>query len=160
MLIRPATRADAPALWKTLEPVIRAGETYALPRDMSEKAALDYWLGADRDSFVAVAGTQILGTYYLRANQPGGGDHVGNCGYMTAPDARGRGVARRMCEDSQDRARTRGFRALQFNFVVSTNIGAVRLWTALGFTTIGRLPLAFHHPMLGYVDALVMFKPL
>src|SRR5262245_28960844 len=116
--IRPATQDDAPAIWAILEPVIRAGETYALPRDMSKEAALAYWLSSDRETFVAIAVAQVVGTYYLRANQHGGGSHVANCGYATAADATSRGIARRMCEDSLERARARGFTAMQFNFVI------------------------------------------
>ncbi len=160
MLIRPATSADHAAIWAILEPVIRAGETYTLPRDLSEEAALDYWLGADKETFVAEQNGRVLGTYYLRANQAGGGDHVCNCGYMVGAEATGRGVARAMCLHSLDHARGRGFRAMQFNFVVSTNERAVRLWERLGFTVVGRLPEAFRHPAHGHVDALVMFQPL
>jgi ribosomal protein S18 acetylase RimI-like enzyme len=160
MLIRPARAEDAPAIWAIVGPVIRAGETYALPRDMSETGALAYWLGADRETFVAEEDGRIVGTYYLRANQLGGGDHVANCGYITAGAASGRGVARRMCEHSLAHARTRGFRAMQFNLVVSTNERAVRLWQSLGFAIVGRLPLAFHHPSQGDVDALVMYRAL
>jgi L-amino acid N-acyltransferase YncA len=160
MLIRPATKGDAAIIWSILEPVIRAGETYALAQDMSEAAALAYWLGPDRETFVALEDGRILGTYYLRPNQAGGGDHVANCGYVTDTGSQGRGVARRMCEHSLELARARGFRAMQFNFVVSTNERAIRLWASLGFEVVGRLPLAFRHPALGYVDALVMFKAL
>ena len=160
MLIRPAQPDDRPAIWSILEPTLRAGETYALPRDMSEAEALSYWLGSDRSTFVAEDDGRILGTYYLRTNQPGGGDHVCNCGYMTHAAAVGRGVARRMCEHSLEEARSRGFRAMQFNFVVSSNERAVRLWQGLGFEVVGRLPLAFRHPTKGPVDALVMFLPL
>ncbi len=160
LVIRPATSDDAEAVWRIIGPTIRAGETYALPRDLSRTAALDYWLGPDRETFVAEAGGQILGTYYLRANQQGGGAHVCNCGYMTAPEAAGRGVARAMCAHSLDHARSRGFRAMQFNFVVSTNERAVRLWQSLGFAIVGRLPGAFHHPVHGDVDALVMYQAL
>lgn len=158
--IRAATSEDADAIWRIIGPTIRAGETYALPRDLSRAAALEYWLGADRETFVAEAGGQILGTYYLRANQQGGGAHVCNCGYMTAPEAAGRGVARAMCAHSLDHARSRGFRAMQFNFVVSTNARAVRLWQSLGFAIVGRLPGAFRHPAHGDVDALVMYQAL
>ena len=160
MQIRPATKDDAAAIWQVIGPTIRAGETYALPPGMSEAEALAYWMGPDRETFVAVDGGRILGTYYLKANQAGGGDHVANCGYITHPEATGRGIARRMCEHSLERARARGFRAMQFNFVVSTNGRAIRLWQTLGFETLGRLPLAFRHPVLGFVDALVMFRPL
>jgi len=160
MQIRHARQEDRPAIWRILEPTIRAAETYTLPRDMSEAEALAYWIGADRETFVAEGEGRILGTYYLRANQPGGGAHVANCGYMTAADASGRGVARAMCEHSLRHARERGFRAMQFNFVVSSNERAVKLWQGLGFETVGRLPGAFLHPRLGYVDALVMYKVL
>ena len=158
--IRPATPADADAVWAIIGPTIRAGETYALPCDMTEAAALAYWLGEDRETFVAEAGGEILGTYYIRANQAGGGAHVCNCGYMTAAAAAGRGVARAMCAHSLDHARGAGFRAMQFNFVISTNERAVRLWQALGFDIVGRLPGAFDHPTAGEVDALVLYQRL
>ena len=161
MLIRPATEDDAAAIWAVIAPAIRAGETYALARDLNEADAISYWMGRDRKAFVAEEEDgRVLGTYYLKANQAGGGDHVANCGYITHPEAKGRGIARRMCEHSLEQARARGFRAMQFNFVVSTNESAIRLWQSLGFETVGRLPLAFRHPVLGYADALVMFRPL
>jgi ribosomal protein S18 acetylase RimI-like enzyme len=160
MHIRPATEADKPAVLAIVLPVIRAGETYALDRDMTEADILTYWGEGDHETFVAEEGGRILGTYFLHANQAGGGGHVANCGYMTGMMATGRGVARAMCEHSLERARERGFRAMQFNFVVSSNERAVRLWTSLGFETVGRLPGAFRHPVLGYVDALVMFRSL
>ncbi|MDR6114192.1 MULTISPECIES: GNAT family N-acetyltransferase [unclassified Sphingomonas] len=160
MPIRPATRTDASAIAAIILPVIRAGETYALDPAMSEEAALAYWFGEDKTVFVAEEDGAILGTYYLRANQAGGGDHVANAGYMTAPAARGKGVARAMALHSFDEARARGFTAMQFNFVVASNAAAVHLWTALGFATVGRVPGAFRHPALGPVEALVMHRPL
>ena len=160
MLIRAATEGDANGIWSVIEPTIRAGETYALPRGMSKDEALAYWMGPDRTTLVAVDGEQVLGSYYIRPNQAGGGDHIANCGYTTALAARGRGVARQMCEHSLEYARSRGFKGMQFNFVVSTNEPAIRLWTSLGFEVVGRLPLAFRHPSLSYVDALVMFRAL
>jgi ribosomal protein S18 acetylase RimI-like enzyme len=161
LTIRPATTADAPVLWRIIGPTIRAGETYALDQDMGEGDALAYWLGPDKETFVAVAPDgQVLGTYYIRPNQAGGGRHICNCGYMTDAAATGRGVARAMCLHSLNHARQRGYRGMQFNFVVSSNTRAVALWQALGFSIVGRLPLAFQHPSLGYVDALVMFQPL
>jgi ribosomal protein S18 acetylase RimI-like enzyme len=160
MLIRPAETDDLSAIWSILEPVIRGGETYALPCDMRREAALAYWTGGDRETFVASAGAEILGTYYLRPNQQGGGAHVANCGYMTAPYASGRGVARAMAEHSLCHAKARGFTAMQFNFVVSSNVRAVKLWERLGFVTLCRLPGAFRHPSAGLVDALVMFRRL
>ncbi len=160
MIIRPATPQDHAAIWRIIEPVIRAGETYTLPRDMSETDAIAYWTGPDRETFVAEEDGHIIGAYYLRANQQGGGRHVANCGYMTGAGSTGKGVARRMCEHSLEHARMRGFKAMQFNFVVSTNERAVRLWQSLNFEIVGRLPRAFEHPRLGLVDALVMFRAL
>ena len=159
-MIRAAGAQDADALWAILEPVIRGGETYALPQDMTRQDALSYWFWRGHHVFVAEAGDEILGTYYLRANQQGGGAHVANCGYMTHPAAEGKGVANAMCSHSLEYARTRGFLAMQFNFVVSTNERAVRLWQRHGFEVVGRLPGAFLHPRLGYVDALVMYRRL
>jgi ribosomal protein S18 acetylase RimI-like enzyme len=158
--IRPARPGDHDALWAILEPVIRAGETYPLPREMSRAEALGYWLQPDHAVFVAEDGGRILGTYYLRANALAGGSHVANCGYMTAPAARGRGVARAMCLHSLEMARARGFRAMQYNLVISTNAAAVHLWQSCGFAVVGRLPEAFRHPAHGYVDALVMYRML
>lgn len=160
MEIRPAGAADAAAIAAIIMPVIRAGETYALDPDLPETAALAYWRGADRETFVAVEAGAVVGTYYLRANQPGGGAHVCNCGYMVSAGAEGRGVARAMAHHSLDLAAAKGFAAMQFNFVVSTNERAVRLWESLGFAVVGRLPGAFRHPRLGLVDALVMYRTL
>ncbi len=160
MQIRPAEPRDHDQIWSILAPVIRAGETYALPRDMSRDAAIGYWLGPDRQTFVAEEGGQVLGTYYLRANQAGGGAHVANCGYLTAASAQGRGIARAMCEHSLQTAREAGFRAMQFNFVISTNVRAIRAWEGMGFEVVGRLPGAFEHPSEGFVDALVLYRTL
>jgi ribosomal protein S18 acetylase RimI-like enzyme len=158
--IRNATPADEDAIWTILEPVIRAGDTYTLCRDLDRAEALAYWSAADHEVFVASEGNELLGTYYLRANQRGGGAHVANCGYVTLASAQGRGVARAMCAHSLERARARGFRAMQFNFVVETNDRAVRLWQGMGFEIVGRIPKAFEHPTLGLVDALVMYRQL
>jgi ribosomal protein S18 acetylase RimI-like enzyme len=158
--IRPSTMVDGDAVWKILEPTIRAGETYTLPRDFTREHALEYWYAPHHETFVAEENGEVLGAYYLRANQQGGGSHVANCGYMTANWAAGRGVASAMCAHSLDRARERGFRAMQFNIVISTNEVAIRLWQKFGFEIVGRLPEAFHHPKQGYVDACVMYRPL
>ena len=160
MLIRAAAPDDSDAIWWIMEPIVRAGETYTLPRDMEKEAALAYWQSAGHEVFVAEDEGQVVGTYFLMANQKGGGSHVANCGYMTSVAAMGRGVARAMCAHSLERARERGFRAMQFNFVVSTNERAVRLWQSFGFAIVGRLPGAFDHPAQGYVDAYVMYRDL
>jgi ribosomal protein S18 acetylase RimI-like enzyme len=159
-LIRAATAADSEAILQIIEPVFRVGETYTVPKDISRADALAYWLADGHEVFVFEEAGQILGTYFLQANQRGGGAHVANCGYITAERATGRGIARAMCLHSLERAKERGFRAMQFNFVVSTNERAVKLWEGLGFRIVGRLPGAFLHSRLGYVDALVMFRNL
>jgi ribosomal protein S18 acetylase RimI-like enzyme len=160
MQIRQALAADADAIWSILEPMIRAGETYPLPVDMDRQAALDYWTSPGHDVFVAQDENQLLGTYFLKSNQRGGGSHVANCGYVTASEATGRGVARAMCAHSLEHAKAQGFRAIQFNFVISTNERAVRLWQSLGFQIVGQLPGAFLHPSHGYVDAYIMYRCL
>jgi ribosomal protein S18 acetylase RimI-like enzyme len=160
MLIRITAGNDADAIWAIMEPIVRAGETYALPRDMDKESALGHWLSPEHEVFVAEDNNEIVGTYILRANHKGGGAHVANCGYMTAVSASGRGIARAMCAHSLDRARARGFRAMQYNFVVSTNERAVRLWQSFEFEIVGRLPKAFLHPTLGYVDAYIMYRDL
>ena len=158
--IRPATEADWPAILAIVKPVLAAGETYAIDTNLDDQGVRAYWLMPAHEVFVAEIEGRIVGTYYLMANQRGGGVHVANCGYMTAPEARGKGVARTMCLHSLERARERGFRAMQFNHVVSTNTGAVALWQKLGFQIVGTLPNAFNHPTHGYVDSYVMFQTL
>lgn len=160
LTIRPARDADADALWRILELMIRAGETYPLPRDMSRADALAYWCKPDYEVFVAEDAGGIHSTYFLRANGVAAAAHVANCGFVTGPWAWGKGVARAMCAHSFERARERGFRGMQYNFVVASNTRAVRLWEEMGMATVGRVPEAFLHPTLGYVDALVMYRQL
>jgi ribosomal protein S18 acetylase RimI-like enzyme len=158
--VRPAVPANDDAIWAILEPAFRAGETYPIPRDISRSEALAYWRTPEHSVFVAEDDGRIVGTYYLRANQRGGGTHVCNCGYIVAPGQTGRGVARAMCEHSLGIARERGFAAMQFNFVVASNERAVRLWQSCGFQIVGTLPGVFKHPARGLVDAYVMHRML
>ncbi len=159
--IRLFVGQDWPAVWDIIEPVFRAGETYVYSPDIGEEEAYRLWIEVPEATFVAVDEEgQILGTYYLKPNQPGQGSHVCNCGYIVAQEARGRGIASAMCRHSQEEAVARGFRAMQYNLVVAANEGAVRLWQKLGFDIVGTLPGAFRHPRLGFVDAYLMFKRL
>lgn len=158
MSIREATREDFEQIWPIFREIAAAGETYGYPRDISKEEAITLWIDVPRKTFVFEEAGTILGTYYIRTNQAGPGDHVCNCGYMVSSRARGRGLATEMCEHSQQIARELGYKAMQFNFVASSNEGAVRLWNKLGFATVGRLPKAFNHPSKGYVDALLMYK--
>jgi len=161
MQIRLVAAADWPALWAIVETVFRAGETYAIATDIDEPSAYRYWVEQPAATYVAVDddGT-IVGSYFIKANQSGPGDHVANCGYMVAQAARGRGIAGALCEHSQREALALGFVAMQYNCVVATNIGAVRLWQRHGFGIVGTVPGAFRHPREGLVDAHVMYKRL
>ncbi len=156
--IRPATETDRDAIWRVFHGVVAPGDTYAFPPDIDREQALAAWLAPGIETFVAVDASGVVGTYTLKPNQLGPGDHVANCAYMVDPGARRRGIGRAMAEHSFDAARARGFRAMQYNFVVSTNTGAVALWQALGFTIVGTSPGAFRHPQHGDVDAYVMHR--
>lgn len=164
-VIRPAAGADWPAIWEILEPVIRAGETFTWDRDTTEHQARERWFKqAPGQTFVAAGlgefeGT-ILGTGELHANQGGGGSHVANAGYMVHPSHGGKGVARALCAYSLDAAREAGFRAMQFNAVVESNVRAVAAWRSMGFAVLATIPDAFLHPRLGYVGLLVMHRSL
>lgn len=160
MQVRAYQEQDAAALTAMLMPVFAVGDTYAIDPDITPEAALAYWTGPERHVFVVEDGGALLGTYYMVRNQKGGGSHVCNCGYVTADASRGRGVARTMLAHSLAKAPELGFRAMQYNFVVSTNTRAIDTWIKAGFEVIGRLPGAFLHPTQGYVDALVMYRTL
>ncbi len=158
LTIRRALDGDFDALWPVLRGIIRAGDTYAIDPQLDRTGAFDLWMRAPRATYLAELNGKVVGTYYIKTNQPGGGAHVCNCGYMVAPDAQGQGVAAALCEHSQTEARLLGYLAMQFNLVLATNQGAIHLWTKLGFATVGQLPKAFHHPKAGMVDAYVMYK--
>jgi len=160
VLIRRATVADHDRLTDMLLPVFRAGDTYTVDPEISAEDALAFWTAPAKAVFVADCAGDLVGTYYIRRNQDGGGGHVCNCGYITMPQARGKGVARAMLEHSLAEARAQGYRAMQYNFVVANNDRAVTTWQKAGFEIVGRLPKAFLHPTDGYIDALVMMKDL
>ena len=158
MNIREATKEDWNSIWPIFHEIVSAGETYAYETDTSKEQGERIWLEAPRRTYVLEEDHEIVGTYYLRTNHAGPGRHVCNCGYMVSSKARGRGLAALMCEHSQQVAKELGYKAMQFNFVASSNEGAVRLWEKLGFETVGKIPKAFDHPSIGYVDALIMYK--
>jgi ribosomal protein S18 acetylase RimI-like enzyme len=158
--IEPIERQGFSSLWPLLEPVIREGATYPLPTGMSPGEAEAYWFAAGNHVFAATTAGELVGTYYLRANQRGGGAHVANAGFVTAPAARGRGIARRMATHALTTAAELGFAAMQFNFVISSNLRAVTLWRGMGFTIVGVLPDAFRLPEGRLVDVFVMYRSL
>lgn len=159
--VRPATDADWPSIWPIIEAVVRAGETYTWPRDLTESAARGIWMQSPPGvTLVAVDDDQLLGSVRITPNQMGPGSHVANASFMVGLAARGRGVGRLLGETALDRARNVGFRAMQFNAVVETNIAAVALWRSLGFDIIGTVPEAFDHPTRGLVGLHVMHRRL
>jgi GNAT superfamily N-acetyltransferase len=158
LLVRAAAAADADAVLEIARELARDGTTYVFPPDASDQLLLDYFLAPGGSNFVATRGGSVLGCYVLRESRIGRGDHVANASYAVAESARGSGVGLALGEHSLQEARRRGFQAIQFNFVVSSNGGAVALWRKLGFAIVGTLPAAFRHPTLGLVDAYVMHR--
>lgn len=156
--IRPMTLDDFETFWPTFQAVVVAQQTYAYDPALTQDDARHLWLDYPLHTLIAEEDGVLLGSYYLKANAAGPGSHVSNCGYMVSEAARGRGIARLMCEHSQQLAREQGFQAMQFNSVVATNEVAVALWQKLGFDVVGRLPRAYRHKQLGLVDCLVMYK--
>lgn len=156
--IRTAEASDFDSIWEIFRAVVRRGDTYVYHPATTKEQARAIWMAEGIETFVAAMNERIVGTYILKANQTGLGSHVANAGYMVSPHCQGKGVGRAMCEHSIEEARARGFLAMQFNMVVSTNEGAVALWEKLGFRIVGTLPKVFRHRKLGLVDAFVMHR--
>jgi L-amino acid N-acyltransferase YncA len=158
--IRPATDDDWPSLWDIFRAVVETGDTYPYAPDTTEEEAKALWIDAPQATYAAIGDGLVVGTYYLKPNQPTLGAHVCNAGYMVASEARGKGIGRDLCAHSMDEARKLGFRAMQYNLVVSTNKDAIRLWIEMGFEAVGTLTGAFNHATEGDVDALIMYRTL
>lgn len=158
--IRPATEADKPAVWQIIKAVIAGGDSYTFAPDTPEAEMIGFWFSPEKHVYVAEDGGQVLGTYWLKANQPGLGDHVGNGGYMVSPDAKGKGIGKLMAEHSIEEARRMGHQSIQFNFVVKSNTAAVNLWKSVGFEIIGEIPDAIRHSKLGLTNAYIMYRKL
>jgi len=156
--IRPAEIKDQDAVWEIIEPVIRAGDTYMYAPDSSKEKMMGIWFDPEKYTYIAEKEGQIVGTFFLKANQPDLGNHVVNAGYMVHSDFRGQGIAEQLCRFSLEEARRLGFKAMQFNCVISTNTVAIRLWQKCGFEIIGTLPKAFQYKQLELVDAHVMYQ--
>lgn len=158
--IRHATEADKPAIWQIIKAVIAGGDTYVYPPDSNEHEMLASWFGEEKHTYVAEQDGAIVATFWLKANQPGLGSHIANAAYMVSPAAHGKGIGRQLAEWSLDEARRLGFSAMQFNFVVKSNVHAVRLWQSIGFEIIGEIPEAFQHAQYGLTNALIMYRKL
>jgi ribosomal protein S18 acetylase RimI-like enzyme len=160
IVFRKAVYSDSEALWGIIEPIIREGSTYVFAPDSSKEKMMDYWLAKDKTTFVAELDGKIVGTFFLKANQPDRGAHIVNAGYMVSPKARGKGIGKAMAEFSFEEAKRLGFLAMQFNYVVKSNTAAVSLWIKLGFEIVGEVPDAFLHPDLGPTNVLILYRKL
>lgn len=158
--IRKAVETDKDAVWEIIRAVISTGDTYTFAPDSPKEEMLDYWFSPEKWTYVALSDGKIVGTFFLKANQPGLGSHVGNAGYMVAPEAKGKRVGRTMAEWSIEESRRLGFKSIQFNFVVKSNAVAVKLWQDVGFEIIGEIPEAFNHAQNGLTNAYIMYRKL
>lgn len=160
MEIREAIDADWPQIWEILHRIIESGDTFACAPGTSEADAKSLWINRSARIYVALLDKIVVGCSYIKPVQPGLGSHIANAGYIVHPDCRGKGIGRELGKHSIDKARDLGYRGMQFNFVVSTNVNAVRLWQSLEFSIIGIIPDAYNHVELGYVDAYIMYRAL
>ena len=158
--IRKATDEDWDHIWQIVHEVLSKGETYAYDPNTNKEQGYAIWMESPVATWVAVEQGEILGTYYIKPNQPGLGSHVCNAGYMVSAAARGKGIGRSMCAHSLKEAIRLGFKAMQYNLVAATNIFAIQLWQEMGFDIIGTLPKAFNHKAKGMVDAHIMYRQL
>ena len=157
-MIRAMTSEDFERFWATFSQIVQGQETYALDAQMSYQRAFELWCARPLGTFVFESQGQVLGSYYLKANGEGPSGHICNCGYMVKAAFQGQGIAKRLCEHSQAIAIEFGFKAMQFNSVVSTNAAAVHLWKTLGYQIIGTIPKGYQHKYLGYVDCYITHK--
>lgn len=158
--IRKPVEQDKPAIWQIIKAVIAGGDTYVFDPQASEEEMMSYWFSPEKFNYVAEIDGRIVGIFWLKANQPGLGAHVGNAAYMVSPDAGGQGVGRRMAEYSLEEAKRLGFTSMQFNFVVKSNTVAVKLWKSVGFEVIGEIPDAMYHSKNGLTNAYIMYRKL
>ena len=158
--IRKANESDKPDVWRIIKTVIAGGDTYVFDPNAPEDEMMAYWFSPEKYNYVAALDGRVVGTFWLKANQPGLGSHVGNAAYMVSPEAKGQGVGKRMAEYSLEEAKRLGFTAMQFNFVVKSNAVAVRLWQSVGFQIIGEIPNAFRHKQHGPTNAYIMYREL
>ncbi|MRV73111.1 GNAT family N-acetyltransferase [Duganella sp. FT92W] len=159
MQIRPALESDLPAMREIFQAVVATGDTLPFSSSMPPETFHSHWFGAHR-AYVAADDSGVIGMYKVGANYPDLGSHIGSATYLVSPAAQSKGVGRALVTHSIEQARSDGFMAMQFNYVVSTNAPAVALYEKLGFAIVGTLPQAFRHATLGLVDAYVMYKPL
>ncbi len=158
--IRPAKEIDKSAIWRIIKAVIAGGDTYVFAPDATEAEMMAFWFTPDKHNYVAEIDGEVVATFWLRANQPGLGKHVGNAAYMVSPDAHGKGIGKQIALWSLEEAKRLGFESMQFNFVVKSNTVAVNLWKSIGFEIIGEVPDALYHSQNGLTNAYIMYRRL
>lgn len=158
--IRKANEPDKTEVWEIIKEVISTGESYIFYPNTPREKMLEYWFAADKETYVAVSENEIVGTFFIKANQPDLGSHICNAGYMVSSKTKGKDIGRKMAEFSLTEGKNLGYQAMQFNFVVKSNEIAVKLWLALGFEIIGEIPEAFQHKENGLTNALIMYRKL
>lgn len=158
--IRKATQGDHDSIWEIIRQVIAPGDTYVFAPDSSKEKMLSFWCNDDRHTYVAAMNNEILGTFFIKDNQPDLGSHIANAGYMVSPGSAGKGIGYAMGEFSLEEARRLGYAAMQFNIVMKSNDRAVKLWKKLGFDVIGEIPDAFQHKVFGLTNAFIMYRKL
>ena len=156
--IRPSILSDHEKVWEIIKEVISSGDTYVFSPQSSKEKMLKFWFGEDKYTYTALVNEQIAGTFFIKENQPDLGSHIANAGYMTSPSASGKGIGTAMGRFSIEEAKKLGFKAMQFNIVVKSNVVAVSLWKKLGFEIIGEIPEAFNHWQLGLTNAYIMYR--
>ena len=160
MNIRKAISTDADAIWDIIKTIIASGDTYVFEPNAPKEKMLSFWLSPDKHTYVAEVENEIVGTFFIKDNQPGLGSHIANAGYMTHPSVFGQGIGRKMCAFSLEEAKRLGYLAMQFNIVIKSNVHAVKLWQSMGFDIIGEIPDAFQHRILGLTNAYIMYRKL
>lgn len=160
--IRPAQTEDLEAVWQMWKTIMQQKVYYPYDETYIKEDIEKSWihLSPKNHVYVAVQGTEIVGAYIFRANQPGYGAHIANASYMVKTEKRGQGIGHQLCAHSVEMAKLVGFRGMQFNLVVSTNKGAVKTWLDNGFEIIGTVPEGFYHFEKGYVDAYIFYRKL
>jgi len=158
MIIRKAKQNDYDSVWEIFKEVIKTGDTYVFDPNTSKSDMQKYWFALNMHTYVLENEDKVLGTYFLRPNQVDLGNHIANGAYMVHPEAQNQGIGKKLCEHSLIQAKELGFKAMQFNFVVSANKYAVQLWKNYGFEVIGTIPKAFRHQKLGLVAVYIMYK--
>lgn len=159
MNIRPTNKEkDADKIWEIIHEVISLGDTWVFDPNSSKEKMLDYWFSEDKFSFVYEVDDSIAGIFFFKANQPDLGSHVANAGYMVKKEFRGQGIAEKMCRFSLEEAKKEGFLAMQFNLVLSTNKGAIKVWEKCGFQIIGTSPKAFRSINGEFIDTHIMYQ--